>query len=54
MTVAMEACTGAHHWGRLFAQHGHTLRLIAPKFVTPYRMSGKRGKNDAEPGHKQS
>ena len=53
-TVAMEACTGAHHWGRLFAQHGHTLRLIAPKFVTPYRMSGKRGKNDAEPGHKQS
>ena len=53
-TVAMEACTGAHHWARLFAQHGHTLRLIAPKFVTPYRMSGKRGKNDAEPGHKQS
>ena len=46
-TVAMEACTGAHHWARLFAQHGHTLRLIAPKFVTPYRMSGKRGKNDA-------
>jgi transposase len=23
------------------------VRLIAPKFVTPYRMSGKRGKNDA-------
>jgi transposase len=21
--------------------------LIAPKFVAPYRMSGKRGKNDA-------
>ena len=28
-------------------QHGHTVRLIAPKFVAPYRMSGKRGKNDA-------
>jgi transposase len=27
--------------------HGHTVRLMAPKFVTPYRMSGKRGKNDA-------
>jgi transposase len=26
---------------------GHTVRLMAPKFVTPYRMSGKRGKNDA-------
>jgi transposase len=46
-TVAMEACTGAHHWARLFAAHGHTVRLIAPKFVTPYRMSGTRGKTDA-------
>jgi transposase len=46
-TVGMEACSGAHHWARLFAQHGHTVRLMAPKFVSPYRMSGKRGKNDA-------
>lgn len=45
--IGMEACTGAHHWARLFRQHGHTVRLIAPKFVSPYRMSGKRGKNDA-------
>ena len=43
----MEACSGAHHWARLFVQHGHTVRLMAPKFVAPYRMSGKRGKNDA-------
>jgi transposase len=46
-TVAMEACSGAHHWARQFAAHGHTVRLIAPKFVAPYRMSGARGKNDA-------
>jgi len=46
-TVAMEACTGAHHWARLFAGHGHSVRLIAPKFVAPYRMSGARGKTDA-------
>jgi transposase len=45
--VAMEACTGAHHWGRMFAARGHTVRLIAPKFVTPYRLSGARGKTDA-------
>ena len=45
--IGMEACSGAHHWARLFRQHGHTVRLMAPKFVTPYRMSGKRGKNDA-------
>jgi transposase len=46
-TVAMEACSGAHHWARLFMGPGHTVRLIAPKFVAPYRMSGVRGKNDA-------
>jgi len=45
--IGMEACSGAHHWARLFRQHGHTVKLMAPKFVTPYRMGGKRGKNDA-------
>jgi len=46
-TIGMEACSGAHHWARLFRQHGHSVKLVAPKFVTPYRMSGRRGKNDA-------
>lgn len=45
--IGMEACSGAHHWARLFQAAGHTVRLIAPKFVTPYRMSGRRSKNDA-------
>jgi transposase len=45
--IGMEACSGAHHWARQFAKFGHTVRLMAPKFVAPYRMSGKRGKNDA-------
>jgi transposase len=45
--IAMEACSGAHHWARLFQTHGHTVRLMAPKLVAPYRMSGKQGKNDA-------
>ncbi|AXK38969.1 IS110 family transposase [Crenobacter cavernae] len=45
--IGMEACSGAHHWARLFRAYGHTVRLMAPKFVAPYRMSGKRGKNDA-------
>ena len=43
----MEACTGAHHWAREFQALGHTVRQMAPKFVAPYRISGKRGKNDA-------
>ena len=46
-TIGIEACSGAHHWARLFTRHGHTVRLMAPKFVVPYRLSGKRGKNDA-------
>jgi transposase len=45
--IGMEACSGAHHWARLFTAHGHTVKLMAPKFVAPYRLSGKRGKNDA-------
>jgi transposase len=45
--IGMEACSGAHHWAREFQKLGHTARLMAPKFVAPYRLSGKRGKNDA-------
>lgn len=46
--IGMEACSGAHEWGRRFQQFGHTVRLMAPKFVTPYRKSGKNDGNDAE------
>ena len=45
--IGMEACSGAHHWARRFQSAGHTVHRIAPKFAAPYRMSGKRGKNDA-------
>ena len=46
--IDMEVCPGAHHWAREFAKSGHTARMIAPKFVTPYRLSDKKGKNDAD------
>jgi transposase len=46
--VAMEACSSAHHWGRLLAARGHTVRLIAPSFVAPFRKSGKNDEHDAE------
>jgi transposase len=45
--IGMEACSGAHYWAREFARQGHTVKLMAPKFVAPYRLSGKQGKNDA-------
>ena len=46
--IGMEACSGAHEWGRRFQRHGHTVRLMAPKFVAPYRKSDKNDGNDAE------
>lgn len=45
--VAMEACGGAHHVGRRLRLLGLDARLIAGHFVSPYRMAGKSGKNDA-------
>lgn len=47
-TVGMEACAGAHYWGRALTQLGHTVRLMAAQFVTPYRKRGKNDANDAE------
>lgn len=45
--IGMEACTGAHYWARHLTKLGHTPKLMAPKFVSPYRIQGKQGKNDA-------
>ncbi len=45
--VALEACSSAHHWARRLRAQGLDARLIAASFVTPYRMEGKSGKNDA-------
>jgi transposase len=42
--VAMEACAGAHHWGRELMRLGHEVRLIPPAYVKPFV---KRQKNDA-------
>ena len=39
--IGMEACSGAHHWARLFVTYGHTVRMMAPKFVTPSAAIGQ-------------
>jgi transposase len=43
-TVGMEACAGAHHWGRVAQRLGHEARLMPPSYVKAYV---KRNKNDA-------
>jgi hypothetical protein len=46
--VAMEACCGAHHLGRLFAAEGHDVRLMSPEYVRPYVKAQKNDDRDAE------
>ena len=46
--VAMEACCGAHYLGRLFAAHGHEIRLMPPEYVRPYVKAQKNDDRDAE------
>ncbi len=45
--VAMEASSSAHHWARKLRSMGLDARIIAAHLVTPYRMQGNCGKNDA-------
>lgn len=45
--IGIEACLGAHYWARTFETIGHTVRIMAPKFVKPYVKSNKNDANDA-------
>ena len=46
--VAMEACCGAHHLGRVFEAQGHAVRLMSPEYVQPYVKAQKNDDRDAE------
>jgi transposase len=45
--VGLEACASAHWFARELTALGHTVRIIAPEFVRPFRLSGKNDANDA-------
>jgi transposase len=46
--VAMEACCGAHHLGRVLREQGHQVRLMSPEYVRPYVKAQKNDDHDAE------
>lgn len=46
--VAMEACCGAHHLGRVLGTMGYTIRLMSPEYVRPYVKANKNDDRDAE------
>lgn len=48
--IAMEACSSAHHWGRVCLTYGLVPRLMAAQFVKPFRkrLCTKNDPADAE------
>lgn len=46
--IGMETGSGAHNWARELTKLGHTVKLMAPRFVKPYRKNDKSDENDAE------
>jgi transposase len=48
VVVGMEACGGAHHWGRVVQKLGHEARLMPAAYVKPYVKRNKNDGRDAE------
>ena len=46
--VGMEACGGAHHWGRELGALGHEVKLLPVQRVKPYVARNKNDAADAE------
>ncbi len=46
-TVAMEACAGAHYWGRQIEALGHEVKLLPPQHVKANLRGQKNDYNDA-------
>ena len=51
--IGIEACGGAHYWSRELMKLDHTVKLMAPHYVIPYRTRGKNDANDSRRSAKQ-
>lgn len=45
--VVLEACGGAHHWGRVLGAMGHRVRLLPAQYVRPFVKRSKNDRTDA-------
>lgn len=45
--VVLEACGGAHHWGRMLGRLGHRVRLLPAQYVRPFVKRAKNDRTDA-------
>ena len=45
--IAMEACGGAHYWGRTLHESGHTVRLLPTTLIQPFITGNKSDAIDA-------
>lgn len=46
--IGMEACAGAHYWGRVLRRMGHEVRMMPALYVKPYVKRNKTDGRDAE------
>ncbi|CDU06695.1 hypothetical protein VCR12J2_80020 [Vibrio coralliirubri] len=46
--IGMEACSGVLHWARELLKLGHNPKIMASKFVFPYRQNDKNDAKNAE------
>ncbi len=46
--IALEACSGAHYWARIFIKQGHQVKLLPPQHVKAYLRGQKNDFNDAK------
>jgi transposase len=46
--IGIEASTSAYFWAEQFERFGHTVRIISPQYVKPFRLSQKNDTNDAQ------
>lgn len=46
--IVLEACATAHYWARSAKAHGHSVRLLHPKYVRPYVRRSKTDAADAD------